>query len=50
MMEYEFFNKFFNKLEEEMDNEDFILKLKTLVENKRLTQSQYKKLIKENIN
>ena len=50
MMEYEFFNKFFNKLEEEMDNEDFILKLKTLVENKRLTQSQYKKFIKENIN
>lgn len=47
MMEDDFFNQFFNKLQEEIDNEDFILKLKTKVENKTLKQSQYKKLIQE---
>ena len=46
-MEDEFFDKFYNKLQEEMDDEDFILKLKTLIENKKLKQPQYQKLIKE---
>ena len=45
MMEDDFFNDFFNKLEQEIDNEDFILKLKTLIESKTLTQTKYKKLI-----
>lgn len=47
MMEDDFFNQFFNKLQEEIDNEDFISKLKTMVENKTLTQTKYKRLIKE---
>ena len=47
MMEDEFFNQFFNKLQEEIDNEDFILKLKTMVENKTLKQAKYKRLIQE---
>lgn len=46
-MEDEFFNQFFNKLQDEIDNEDFILKLKAMVENQSLNQINYKKLIKD---
>lgn len=47
MMEDEFFDKFFNKLEEGIDNEDFVSQLKNMIENGTLRQNQYSKLIKD---
>ena len=36
MMEDDFFNQFFNKLQEEIDNEDYIKELEETIEDKKI--------------
>ena len=46
MMEEDFFNEFYKNLQE-LNNDKFIFELKRLIENKQLSQSRYKKLIRD---
>jgi len=46
MIEKDFFTEFFNKLENEIDNQDYINNLKTHIEDKSLSQTNYRQLIK----
>ena len=46
MIEKDFFTEFFNKLENEIDNQDYITNLKTHIEDKSLSQTNYRQLIK----
>lgn len=46
MIEKDFFTEFFKKLENEIDDQDYINNLKTHIENKSLSQTNYRQLIK----